>query len=138
VGPEKEDAAAENSSNASHLPRLPAELRNRIYGHVLAAGKRLEYIDSQSDGQGYFVIDGAKLFDMNDQKSAQQSEFNRIKYVCRQLYTETTGLELKHNKVQFNKSAFVSRNDGADRVKHSWLFSLRVHLQKLHGSWMSS
>lgn len=88
----------------SPLLCLPGELRNRIYGYTLEY--ELGYIVYQYN-TGYslvglpavrkssFVGEFSGFYDDEDK------EFNQLKYVCRQLHTETACLELKFNSIDF-------------------------------------
>jgi hypothetical protein len=79
-----------------HLLNLPAELRNRTYEYALT--------DSTSTG-----LECKELPDDSDTQSLRYAitlhskPFNTLKNVCRQLRTETTGLELAYNTLIFTQ-----------------------------------
>jgi len=73
----------------SRLLRLPGELRNRIYKYALAADQILQYFEPKGREKGRLIEPNA------------DSDFNQMKYACRQLYSETAGLEIKYSSVGF-------------------------------------
>lgn len=83
----------------SRLLRLPGELRNRIYRYTLTSDRPLTFVESirpEKDRLAFF-IHGTFV------------EFNQSKYVCRQLYTETAGLELKYSPITFFGNSQLTR-----------------------------
>lgn len=49
------------------------------------------------------------LFQEEPYAEKEEDEFNQIKYVCRQLYHETKGIELRCNKICFHQKYFHSQ-----------------------------
>jgi hypothetical protein len=82
--------------------RLPGELRNEIYGYVLTSpfGVRCVYTGT-TNGRVYRMhsyLDNGKWH-------AAHEEFNQLRYVCRQLYQETSGhFVLENNDIEFFSS----------------------------------
>ncbi|KAF2115336.1 hypothetical protein BDV96DRAFT_646345 [Lophiotrema nucula] len=73
------------------LLRLPGELRNRIYQFALFSPDGIQVAKySPRDHDKRALLDGKTGV-----------EFNQLKYVCRQLYDETVGLEVKYTEVIF-------------------------------------
>ncbi|ORY10201.1 hypothetical protein BCR34DRAFT_588801 [Clohesyomyces aquaticus] len=83
------------TTNASSLLRLPGEIRNRIYASALTAPSGLTYRSSISTGKFYFC---------ESDPTSGGSEYNQLKYTCRQLYAETASLESRVNVIIFNQS----------------------------------
>ena len=77
-----------------HLLLLPAELRNRICEYALTS-------DSVLQMQVSFVPRMARLSHSNTSVHNYHRDFNALQHVCKQLYSETVGLELKHNTIEF-------------------------------------
>ncbi|KAF1831075.1 hypothetical protein BDW02DRAFT_70361 [Decorospora gaudefroyi] len=89
VGKAHEDPPPQTFSADSPFLRLPAELRNRIYELVLTSTeKRLRFADDGPCGKPR-IYEPFPRFSKRD--------FNQLKYVCRELYQETAGLEAKFN-----------------------------------------
>ncbi len=85
---------------------LPGEIRNRICEYVLTAKQQLIFAPTFQKEEGYFKENNkielhATSF---DNYSDTSKEFNQIKYVSRQLYKETAGLEAKFNGLFLNGS----------------------------------
>jgi hypothetical protein len=76
--------------NFSLLLNLPPEIRNMVCHYSLTHDDALIYMSSgQSNSHPYLCIRGKNV------------EYNQIKFVNRQLHSETAGLELMHNKIEF-------------------------------------
>ena len=72
---------------------LPAELRNQIIAYALTSStSTLQYNSPLSLRQSKPVFE-----DIHD----PGREFNQLKYVCKQLYDETAGLEVRYNALRF-------------------------------------
>lgn len=72
---------------------LPAELRNQIIAHVLTSSTRtLQYSPPLSLRQGKPIFEDGQ---------DPGREFNQVKYVCKQLYVECAGLEIRYNALRF-------------------------------------
>jgi len=96
-----------HANNTSPLLRLAGELRNRIYMYALQADDGLEFHEGVDGHTPRFLARGLSNRD-------SQGDFNQLEWTCRQLYNETTGLEIKANRVHF-----ISHEDSvglADRV----------------------
>ena len=83
------------SSLTSRFLCLPGELRNRIYNFVLDAPIALLHHEPQDGGRA-FLVDSKVLSQSSGDRS---TEFNQLKYVCKQLYDETADLELRLNDI---------------------------------------
>lgn len=75
-------------ASSSPLLNLPPELRNIIIEHALTSSTRALQFNASSKQKPIF-------------EDAPTHEFNQLKYVCKQLYTETAGLEIKYNALRF-------------------------------------
>jgi len=85
----------------SSLLALPGEIRNKIYQFVLTSPDALRYRESSKRIQKpIFYSLGSQRAEHGDEN--EQSEFNELKYVNKQLYNETAALELKYNVLRFN------------------------------------
>lgn len=92
---------------------LPGEVRSQIYEYVLTSSSRLRYFDNTGTSRPKPIFYESKgCFDSGgefDESATQHGstlpisppEFNQLKYVNRQLYKETAGLELKYNELDF-------------------------------------
>ncbi|KAF1944323.1 hypothetical protein EJ02DRAFT_98719 [Clathrospora elynae] len=78
----------------SPLLRLSAELRNDIYQYVLTPDCKLFFSEAKPGRKARVVFENGD----------EHQEFNQIKYVCRQLYAETAGLEAKYNMIYVHGS----------------------------------
>ncbi len=82
--------------------QLP-EIRNRIYEYALSANfglvffPRSNYVYSQSNSNGL-----KPLFCEHGQQHNPDNEFNKLKYVCRQICKETSCLEFSVNTITFS------------------------------------
>jgi hypothetical protein len=84
----------------SPLLCLPGELRNRIYNYVLTVGVwSIRY----QEGPVYSALAQPSLRRsyFAEYFSDEDEDFNQLKFVCRQLYTETALLELRLNRITF-------------------------------------
>lgn len=83
-------------SPPSALLSLPPELRNRIFAYTLTSRTQiLQYAPSPKANHHRPVF--------SDPSSSHPTrDFNQLKYVCRQLYLETAGLEIKYNALRFD------------------------------------
>ncbi|KAF1944321.1 hypothetical protein EJ02DRAFT_98722 [Clathrospora elynae] len=77
---------AQGSLQGFPFLRLPGELRNRICEYSLTTTEVLQFTEHRGK---------ARLLD----PANKVKDFNKLKYVCRQLYKETAGLEVKFNTV---------------------------------------
>jgi hypothetical protein len=96
------------------LLRLPPELRNIIYGYVLAEAGGLHYL---FPGQG-----AHRLYSPTTMTPAKRSwprfagEANQLKYVCHQLWHETRGYGLKFNPLTIRRFEFAHPHEIAQTV----------------------
>jgi len=87
-------------ASTSPLLCLPAELRNTIYELALTHTKPLHYRKPEGDeDKSYLYLPEAPSQQMHDEKPV---EYNQLKYVNKQLWAETAGLELKFNDIAFD------------------------------------
>ncbi|KAH4001728.1 hypothetical protein HBI13_059920 [Parastagonospora nodorum] len=77
----------------SHFLSLPAELRNKIYEFVLSATSDLLVKMVRGTSRR------SKKPRLTDYDTPEQ-EFNQIKFVNRQLYAETAGMEVSFNRIR--------------------------------------
>lgn len=84
----------------SPLLCLPGELRNRIYNCALTVGVRsIRY--QEVPVYSPLAQPSLRRFYFAEHFSDEDEDFNQLKFVCRQLYTETALLELRLNRVTF-------------------------------------
>jgi hypothetical protein len=120
-------------ANSFPFLRLPAELRNTIYELALTAPKPLSqkipvrYHEGEC-GECERVEERPFLYHYDEPDdpvtgSPSPIEFNQLKYVNKQIYAETVGLELKYNDIALDM--FVDRGGAspAERLVE-WLSSM--------------
>ena len=108
-------------ASTSPLLDLPAELRNTIYGLALTHSKPLHYRKPKGDGdKSYLYLPEAPSQQVHDQKPV---EYNQLKYVNKQLYAETAGLELKFNDITFDIIPYSLRSSD---LLTAWVTSISV------------
>lgn len=90
--------------SAIHLLGIPGEIRNRICYFALSTDSGSVHLLDQrgdfEDAGGHTVNPG----------------YNQLKYTCRQLYNETSDLELKYNEVSFRAKMGPNWSQGLDRL----------------------
>ncbi|ORY15996.1 hypothetical protein BCR34DRAFT_584698 [Clohesyomyces aquaticus] len=88
-----------------HLLRLPRELRDEIWKFALSEPNGLFYrrVDDDKSFKLYTTPTPSTEDEDLDTDAAANREANQLKYVCRQLYTETAGLGLKLNDLTFSR-----------------------------------
>lgn len=109
------------------LVSLPPEIRNRIYEFALNSDGALCYFaaEASSNRKSFF-------YTHPQPDSHSPTEFNQVKFVNRQLYSETAGLELKHCAyVVFRRTYMDELPPGAQAVE----FLLSISANKRH--WVS-
>jgi hypothetical protein len=127
ANPEANECANSSPGEVSSpLLRLPGEIRNSILAFAL----------HEKDGLHYSKISEDKSV-LTSRADALDSS-NQLKFVSRQLYEETAGLELRYNKVNFLSDSergtageqFLrfTRMLGASKI--SWLSSLSLRDRK--------
>ncbi|KAF2244824.1 hypothetical protein BU26DRAFT_568819 [Trematosphaeria pertusa] len=78
---------------------LPSELRNKVYKEALTADSKLLYwLQTWEDDNPRQIL---TLLRVDYSLGCNNEPFNQLKYVNRQLYRETAGLELKFNTLSF-------------------------------------
>ncbi|KAF1848609.1 uncharacterized protein K460DRAFT_403891 [Cucurbitaria berberidis CBS 394.84] len=107
---------ARTKASQSPLLRLCGEIRNRIFEYALTSSTPLHHsLDTQTPrfavtmvpvpqfllniSQHPILIEENVLRDLN---LRQHPEFNQLKYVNKQLYAETAGLEIQYNTILFS------------------------------------
>jgi hypothetical protein len=105
-------------ANNSPLLHLPAELRNTICEFALTAPPSLHYCKPKDGGKPYLYLRPDSQQQTHVELAAP--EYNTLKYVCKQLYTETAGLKLKFNDVVLECSS--SAKPAEDLI--GWLSSI--------------
>jgi hypothetical protein len=118
------------SCSTSPFLSLPGELRNRIYNLVLAAPLALLHREPK-DSERAFLIDSTIA---STSETDQKIEFNQLKYVSKQLYDETSDLEL--GLIDIIVCATSSERRAADQLvrwisnfsttKQSWIRTITV------------
>jgi hypothetical protein len=113
--------------SSSPFLRLPAELRNQIYQLALSTPEPLVLI-SKYDGLATLLLSD---FD------GVTREFNQLKYVNKQVFTETEHIELKYNDITVNRTKVEDDPPAAQFLNwvyammppmHSWLDGATVVL----------
>ncbi|KAF2872790.1 hypothetical protein BDV95DRAFT_606362 [Massariosphaeria phaeospora] len=95
--------------------QLPGDIRNSIYEFAFYCPDGLFCTEKKEpDGSRKLVITGS-----------DHEEFNTLKFVCRQLYWETAGLELKSNQICFRPSQSSEHN--ANRTSPTLCIPLFFH-----------
>ncbi|KAF2240957.1 hypothetical protein BU26DRAFT_572195 [Trematosphaeria pertusa] len=103
----RDPGAPLNSKNSSsRLLQLPGELRNRIYEYVLTDPSPLGLQYSEQFVGGTCI---SKPWLKPRFEGMRDKEITKIKYVCRKLYAETAGLEIKFNSLRFSDSECPAR-----------------------------
>jgi hypothetical protein len=102
----------------SPLLRLPAELRNTIYELVPTAPRPLYYRKPEDGRKSCLYL---RAGSQQQTHVEPHMEYNQLKYVSKQLYGETTGLELKYNDVVLYATSFLA--DIAEELME-WLCSI--------------
>jgi len=103
------------SATQFRLLQLPRELRDMIY----------EYALTEPGGLVADVVRGLDAwtrFRAAENEEHQELESNQLRFVCRQLYVETSALGLRYNDLIFclpDEEAFVTVYDLFDRFHHS-------------------
>ncbi|KAF2001340.1 hypothetical protein P154DRAFT_596469 [Amniculicola lignicola CBS 123094] len=91
----------------SKLLKLPAEIRNPIFRDVLTAPPiSILQCDSTTNlDRGRLTAYATTLPGPAGKRASPDTirEFNQLKYVCRQLYTETVNLELQFNELYITR-----------------------------------
>lgn len=82
---------------------LPGELRNRIYEEVLTSKRNLKAV--WTGGKEPHLPNKITLHEVKN-GGIVGTEFNEMKYVSRQFYAETAGLEAKFNRVEFDSTEY--------------------------------
>jgi hypothetical protein len=85
------------------LLSLPGELRNQIYEYALTDENDLQCLVPVASSSLRLVSLSKSIF----------PDFNELQYVCKQLYKETSGLELQYNTVVFYGDFPDERGPGA-------------------------
>ncbi|KAF2791652.1 hypothetical protein K505DRAFT_363608 [Melanomma pulvis-pyrius CBS 109.77] len=120
-------AMLREDDNFSLLLSLHGELRNRVYKYVLSSDTGLLYVNfaAQSPQRPTLVAtsNSSDGIDTNE-------EFNQLKWVSKQLYRETAGLELKFaDRIEFTEKEEVP-------VQQFLMFTAVLSPNKL--SWLST
>jgi len=87
--PKQNSASISTRKGPSPFLRLPGELRNEIYKLALHEDEGLYYVNTSLD---------KPILAM---QKASSEAYNQLKFVNRQLHSETAGLELRVNKIKF-------------------------------------
>ncbi|KAI4667099.1 uncharacterized protein J4E79_001783 [Alternaria viburni] len=108
-------------ANTSFLLDLPAELRNTIYQLALTHSEPLHYrMPKDGEDKPYLYHREAPFQQGDDEKLV---EYNQLKYVNKQLYAETAGLELKFNDVTLSES---SGHESPSDMLTAWVSSISI------------
>jgi hypothetical protein len=103
----------QESSSTKHggYLALPGEIRNMIYRLVLTSETPLHIVTPS-------VVSRPMLCAAHIDQIDVPKDFNQLKFVCRQLYTETADLELK-----FNKKLEIKKNSAEEEEVEVQLLS---------------
>ncbi|KAF2823018.1 hypothetical protein CC86DRAFT_75168 [Ophiobolus disseminans] len=84
-------------AEASQLRVLPAELRNRIFEYALTAPEDLRYcMPVEGASKPTFRVSATET-----DEAVTSHPFNQLKFVSRQFYAETAGIEIRLNTISF-------------------------------------
>jgi hypothetical protein len=109
-------------ASSSFLLELPAELRNTICQFALTHSKSLHYYNPENVGdRPYLYLRDIPSQQVDDKKPV---EYNQLKYVNKQLYAETAGLELKHNDITLSERSERFEHTSPCEVLSDWLSSI--------------
>jgi hypothetical protein len=123
----------EMASSSLFLSMLPAEIRNTIYELALTAPEPLRCFDPvlwdeyNPTNKRHYLYLRATPTDALDELAFEFDtvEYNQLKYVSKEVYAETVGLELKYNEITLR----VSRKNGyasSFLLLNRWLSSIPV------------
>lgn len=98
--------------SASILLRLPGEIRNRIFEYTLTSSRPLHHraplerfsLDMPTVEQHPTLFEAKHVDNL---ELTRCPEFNQLKFVNKQLYKETAGLELQFNRILFSPEQVV-------------------------------
>lgn len=97
-----------------HLTSLPAEIRMLIYRMVLCTPDSLiVWVDPSGVGRvcaRNLPALAKTTYYFSWSEGASMMDYNQLKYVCRQLYQETRGLECRYNHVSITRNGASSRS----------------------------
>jgi hypothetical protein len=122
----------------TYLFKLPDEIRNKIYEYALSSTHlflRMPFDDQQAVSADPTRLKRPIL--QSRQTDSPDVEYNQLKFVCRQAYAETAGLELKYNGlIVCDRSRddeavglqFVKFLENIGAAKHSWLHGCLIDL----------
>jgi len=130
---------------SSPLLRLPGEIRNKIFQYVLTSSAPLHHC------QSWDVVSSHNLKIFRHHSFEEETApgdtrprpfFNSVKFVCRQLYAETAGLELKFNTLLFNAQAELQYLQAPGTIQKTtaqdWFFDLVDSLTAEKLQWLST
>ena len=123
----------EMASSSLFLSMLPAEIRNTIYELALTAPEPLRCFDPvlwdeyNPTNKRHYLYLRATPTDALDELAFEFDtvEYNQLKYVSKEVYAETVGLELKYNEITLR----ASRKNGyasSYLLLNRWLSSIPV------------
>jgi hypothetical protein len=135
----------------SILLRLPSELRNEVYRHAFSADKPLDLEVNSEDrlyltlhdehdtsvGKSIMSISGKPL-NIHVILNTDADEFNQLKFVNKQLYSETLGLEMQYNDIQVRRlsdnheppaSQFLHWYNSLPITQREWLVGATIVLK---------
>jgi hypothetical protein len=131
-----EPSQVKSSQEKPTFLTLPPELRNDIYKLVFHAKNGLFHRKN-------FAKSPNKPFCFNRMKWLSSDsiavEINQLKYVCRQLYKETAGVEVKYNTLVFEHNhhggptaidQFIQFTNTCSQVKSKWIRSVLLVTRK--------
>jgi len=118
------------------LLRLTAELRNTIYELTLTAPRSLHHRKPDAVGKKPCLY----LHDVPGDNE-NPIEYNQLKYVNKQLYAETAGLELKFNDITFSEGsgyalpsqALIDWVSSMSIAKRSWIKIVSIRSDRKDG-----
>jgi hypothetical protein len=137
----------EMASSSLFLSMLPAEIRNTIYELALTAPEPLRCFDPvlwdeyNPTNKRHYLYLRATPTDALDELAFEFDtvEYNQLKYVSKEVYAETVGLELKYNEITLRVSrkseyatSFLLLNRWLSSIpvtKRSWIKTINITIE---------
>ncbi|KAB2104277.1 hypothetical protein AG0111_0g7843 [Alternaria gaisen] len=135
------------ASSSLFLSMLPAEIRNTIYELALTAPEPLRCFDPvfwdeyNPTNKRHYLYLRATPTDALDELAFEFDtvEYNQLKYVSKEVYAETVGLELKYNEITLRVSrkseyatSFLLLNRWLSSIpvtKRSWIKTINITIE---------
>jgi hypothetical protein len=117
-------------SDPPTLLTLPGELRNKICQYALTSDGPLYLLPLCGMNREHLLTDVKP-------KSIFHKHFNKLKFVCKELYAETAGLEIKFNNVTFTTYAIGYGHANTLDAEH-WFFDFVAPMTLKKMQWLST